>query len=83
MPSKHGELYKKLDVSLVDHIILERLLGYDKNTEDIQIAYTLETARIIKTPTEPMRYSRKNGASLGGGLITNGNDVIEVSARSK
>jgi uncharacterized protein (DUF1015 family) len=42
MPSEHGELYKKLDVSLVDHIILERLLGYDKNKEDIQIAYTHE-----------------------------------------
>jgi uncharacterized protein (DUF1015 family) len=42
MPSDHAELYKKLDVSLVDHIILERLLGYDKNKEDIQIAYTHE-----------------------------------------
>jgi hypothetical protein len=40
MPAIHGDIYKKLDVSLVDHIILEKLLGYDKDKEDIVLAYT-------------------------------------------
>jgi uncharacterized protein (DUF1015 family) len=40
MPEIHGDLYKKLDVSLVDHIILEKLLGYAKDKEDIVLAYT-------------------------------------------
>jgi len=31
MPAFHGELYKKLDVSLVDHVILEHLLEFDKD----------------------------------------------------
>jgi uncharacterized protein (DUF1015 family) len=40
MPALHGDLYRKLDVSLVDHIVLEKLMGYDKGKEDIVIAYT-------------------------------------------
>ena len=40
MPAIHGDLYKKLDVSLVDHVVLEKLLGYDKDKEDIALAYT-------------------------------------------
>jgi uncharacterized protein (DUF1015 family) len=39
MPAFHGELYRKLDVSLVDHIILENLVGYNKDKEDIILAY--------------------------------------------
>ncbi|MBI2850771.1 MAG: DUF1015 domain-containing protein [Chloroflexi bacterium] len=30
MPGSHSELYKKLDVSIVDHIILERVLGMSR-----------------------------------------------------
>jgi uncharacterized protein (DUF1015 family) len=40
MPAMHGDLYKKLDVSLVDHIVLEKLLGYDKDKENLVIDYT-------------------------------------------
>ena len=40
MPSNHGDLYKKLDVSLVDHIVLENLLGYDKAKENLTLVYT-------------------------------------------
>jgi uncharacterized protein (DUF1015 family) len=40
MPAFHSELYKNLDGSLVDYIILEKLLGYDKDKEDILLAYT-------------------------------------------
>jgi uncharacterized protein (DUF1015 family) len=40
MPSFHGDLYKKLDVSLVDHVILEKMLGYDKDKDNITLTYT-------------------------------------------
>jgi uncharacterized protein (DUF1015 family) len=47
MPAFHGDLYKKLDVSLVDHVILEKMLGYDKDTENIQLAYTHDIQEAI------------------------------------
>jgi uncharacterized protein (DUF1015 family) len=39
MPAFHGDLYRKLDVSLVDHVILEKLLGFDKDKEENALAY--------------------------------------------
>jgi len=39
MPAFHGELYRKLDVSLVDHVILENIVGLNKDKEDIILAY--------------------------------------------
>jgi len=41
MPHFHGELYKRLEVSIVDHIILEKLLGLssDKDKEVISYSY--------------------------------------------
>ncbi len=39
MPAFHGELYRKLDVSLVDHVILENLLALNKDKEKIVLAY--------------------------------------------
>ena len=38
IPYFHSELYKKLDVSIVDHIILEELLGLSSD-EEIRISY--------------------------------------------
>jgi uncharacterized protein (DUF1015 family) len=40
MPVFHGDLYKKLDVSLVDHVVLEKLLGFNKDKEEISLAYS-------------------------------------------
>jgi uncharacterized protein (DUF1015 family) len=42
MPQFHGDLYKKLDVSLVDHIILEKLLAFDKDKEEITLSYSYD-----------------------------------------
>ncbi len=42
MPTFHGDLYKKLDVSLVDHVILEKLLGSDKDKEEKTLAYSYD-----------------------------------------
>ncbi len=48
MPDLHGELYRKLDVSLVDHVILENLVGYNKDKEDIVLAYDHDRQAAIK-----------------------------------
>ncbi len=40
MPYFHDELYKRQIVSIVDHIILERLLGLSTTSEEAILAYT-------------------------------------------
>ncbi len=40
MPYFHSELYHKLDVSIVDHVILEELLGLTQDTAGVFIDYT-------------------------------------------
>jgi len=42
MPNFHGELYKKQIVSVVDHIILERLLGLSGTCEEAILAYSYD-----------------------------------------
>ena len=40
IPYFHSELYKSLDVSLVDHIILENLLRISEDREEAVLAYS-------------------------------------------
>jgi len=42
MPYFHSELYKRLDVSIVDHIILENLLELDSGKEKALLAYSYD-----------------------------------------
>jgi len=42
MPYFHCELYKRLSVSIVDHIILERLLGLSSGSEETILAYSYD-----------------------------------------
>jgi uncharacterized protein (DUF1015 family) len=42
MPYFHSELYKKLDVSIVDHIILEKLLALSSDKEKTGLAYSYD-----------------------------------------
>jgi uncharacterized protein (DUF1015 family) len=42
MPYFHSELYKRLDVSIADHIILEKLLGLSNGREETRIAYSYD-----------------------------------------
>jgi len=42
MPYFHSELYKRLDVSVVDHIILEKLLGLSGEREEAIITYSYD-----------------------------------------
>jgi uncharacterized protein (DUF1015 family) len=47
MPQFHSDLYKKLDVSLVDHVILENFLAFDKDKEEITLAYCYDRAEAV------------------------------------
>ena len=42
MPYFHGELYKRFIVSVVDHIILERILGLSITSEESVLAYSYD-----------------------------------------
>jgi len=42
MPHFHSEQYKRLDVSVVDHIILEKLLGFGADRHEATLDYSYE-----------------------------------------
>lgn len=47
MPAFHSELYKSLDVSIVDHIILESLLGLSDMTDLSRISFNHNREEVI------------------------------------
>jgi len=47
MPYFHSETYKKLDVSIVDHIILEKLLGLSSGREEARITYSYDRQDVV------------------------------------
>ena len=42
MPYFHSELYKRLDVSIVDHVILEKLLELETGSDESKIGYSYD-----------------------------------------
>jgi len=42
IPYFHSEVYKKLDVSILDHIILEKLLGFSSGQEETRITFSYD-----------------------------------------
>ena len=42
MPYFHSELYKRLAVSVVDHIVLEKLLGVSSGSEEAILGYSYD-----------------------------------------
>ena len=48
MPYSHSELYKKLDVSILDHIILEKLLDIINGGEETSLAYNYDSLDAVK-----------------------------------
>ena len=48
MPYFHSDLYKKLDVSIVDHIILSNLLTIDSDDEEDLLAYSHDRPDAVK-----------------------------------
>jgi uncharacterized protein (DUF1015 family) len=52
IPAFHSELYQKLDVSIVDHVILEELLGLTHEAAGTYIDYTNDAIEAIKRVQE-------------------------------
>ena len=52
MPYFHSELYQKLDVSIVDHVILEELLGLTHDMAGVFLDYTNDALEAIKRVSE-------------------------------
>jgi len=48
MPKFHGEIYGKLDVSLVDHVILGNMLGLSGEQEQTSLAYSHDWKEALK-----------------------------------
>ena len=48
MPSFHTELYKRLDVSVIDHVILDKLLSLSSRHEESLLAYSYDRAEAVK-----------------------------------
>jgi len=48
MPPGHSETYRRLDVSVVDHLILDTLVGFVKDSEEMTIAYDHDRYETIK-----------------------------------
>jgi len=42
MPYFHSELYKKLDVSIIDHVLLEEFLALNRDKEKVSLAYSYD-----------------------------------------
>ncbi|MBA7665677.1 hypothetical protein ES703_73751 [subsurface metagenome] len=42
MPYFHSELYKRLDVSILDHVILEKLLELTRDKEEACLGYSYD-----------------------------------------
>jgi len=47
MPYFHSELYKRLDVSILDHIILEKFLALDSAQEKSSLAYSYDRSDAV------------------------------------
>jgi uncharacterized protein (DUF1015 family) len=52
MPYFHSELYKKLDVSVLDHVILEELLGLGSGGEGAVLAFSYEGQEAVNRVLE-------------------------------
>ena len=44
MPQFHSDLYRKLEVSIIDHVLLENMLGVSHEKEKVGYSYLLEDA---------------------------------------
>jgi uncharacterized protein (DUF1015 family) len=44
MPQFHSDLYKRLEVSIIDHVILENLLGLNHENDKVTLGYTYDRA---------------------------------------
>ena len=71
MPCFHGDLYKRLDVSIVDHVILGKMLGLGGGREEavlystgVSVFITLAKRRLLVCIIIITRQVSPNGEAL-------------------
>ena len=52
MPYFHGELYSKLNVSILDHVILEEMLGMGSDSAETSLAFSYEKQDAVRKVTD-------------------------------
>jgi len=52
LPQFHSELYSKLDISIVDHLILEKLLGMSSDMREEALAYSYDKREAVNKVLE-------------------------------
>ena len=52
MPASHSEAYKRLDVSIADHIIIEKLLRIDSHNREKSLGFSNERAGAVRRVSE-------------------------------
>ncbi len=49
MPQEHSEAYKRLDISIVQHLIIDKLIALDKNSSVVYTPDMLEARRLVES----------------------------------
>jgi uncharacterized protein (DUF1015 family) len=49
MPDNHSEAYKRLDISIVQHLVIDRLTALDKSSSIAYTANAVEARRFIES----------------------------------
>lgn len=52
MPYFHSEIYKRLDVSILDHVILEELMGLRRDQEEVSLGYCYDRQEAVNKVRE-------------------------------
>ena len=52
MPYFHGELYAKLGVSILDHVVLEKMLGIGSDSTETSLAFSYEKQDAVRKVTD-------------------------------
>ena len=49
MPREHSEVYKRLDISIVQHLVIDKLIALDKNSSVTYNPDMLEARRLVES----------------------------------
>lgn len=69
MPYFHSDLYKRLSVSVVDHVLLEKLLGLESESEAATLGYSYDTREAVERVTEQEYQLALLLSPMGAGVI--------------
>lgn len=47
MPQFHSDMYRRLDVSIIDHVVLEKLIGLPADKDKVNVAFSYDAADAV------------------------------------